>query len=153
MSVQTPLLSLGYTERDRSSGGDGTTGRELSALGSAWFDAWFFEVAGDGMHLPSPSRLVASQQFNRWLKRGGLSFGSAGWARSAARGCRAAVRRWFTRRGTCCEAREWAQKVGLHSHRRHGRTCMPMPQGDDKTSHMSRQKTDRMSSMFGSGVQ
>ena len=73
-------------------------------------DAWFFEAAGVGMHLPSPSWLVASRRLNRRRKRGGLSFGCAGWARSADWGCRAAVRRRVTRRGTCCGAREWAQE-------------------------------------------
>ena len=41
-------------------------------------DAWFFEAAGDGMHLPSPGWLVASQRSNRWRYRGGLSFGAQG---------------------------------------------------------------------------
>ena len=41
-------------------------------------DAWFFEAAGVGMHLPSPRWLGASQQLNRWHKRGSLSFGAQG---------------------------------------------------------------------------
>ena len=112
-------------------------------------DAWFFEAVGVGMHLPSPSRLVASQRSNRWRNRGGLSFGSTGWARSAARGCRAAVRRRVTRLDRATRHVSGYEKVGLHSHRRHGRTCMPMPRGDDKTSQGSCQNTDRTSRMFG----
>ena len=62
-------------------------------------DAWFFEAQALGTACPRPVGSVASRRLNRRRKRGGLSFGSAGWARSAARGCRAAVRRRVTRRG------------------------------------------------------
>ena len=59
-------------------------------------DAWFFEAQALGDACPRPVDLGVSRRLNRRLNRGGLSFGSAGWARSAARGCRAAVRRRFT---------------------------------------------------------
>ena len=59
-------------------------------------DAWFFEAQALGGACPRPVDLGVSRRLNRRRNRGGLSFGSAGWARSAARGCRAAVRRRFT---------------------------------------------------------
>ena len=116
-------------------------------------DAWFFEAAGDRMHLPSPGWLVASQQSNRWCYRGGLSFGAQGGPGlrlgAAGRLCAGGSRG----RGCVAGHASGHNSVGLQGHRRHGRTCMPMPRGDDKTSQWSCQNTDRMSSMFGSGVQ
>ena len=66
-------------------------------------DAWFFKVAGVGMHLPSPGWLVASQRLNRWRKRGGLSFGAQGGPglRLGAAGRLCAGE--FTRRESCSE--------------------------------------------------
>ena len=95
-------------------------------------DAWFFEAAGVGMHLPSPGWLAASRRLRRRRKRGGLSFGCAGWARSAARGCRAAVRRRVTRLGDRAAGHASGHKIGLHG-QWHGRTCMPVPWRKDKT--------------------
>ena len=128
----------------------GASARPQPWLAPKPLDAWFFEAQALGGACPRPVGLVASRRLNRRLKRGGLSFGSAGWARSAARGCRAAVRRRFTRLDRATRHSSGHEKVGLHSHRRHGRTCMPMPRGDDKTSQGSCQNTDRTSRMFGS---
>ena len=116
-------------------------------------DAWFFEAAGVGMHLPSPSWLVASRRSNRRRKRGGLSFGAQGGPglRLGAAGRLCADGSRGGNRAT--KAREWAQTVGLQGQRRHGCTCMPMPRGDDKTSQGSCQNTDRIPRMYGSGVQ
>ena len=101
----------------------GASARPHPAPAPKPLDAWFFEAAGVGCACPRPVGLVASRQLNRRLKRGGLSFGSAGWARSAAQGCRAAVRRWFTRRGTCNVRHASGQKdwithaiVGMGAH-------------------------------------
>ena len=116
-------------------------------------DAWFFEIAGVGMHLPSPGWLVASRRSNRRRKRGGLSFGAqvgpglrlrAAW-RLCAGGSRGGKRAAGHASGH--------RFGGLQGHRQHGRTYMPMPRGDDKTGHTSCQNTDRMSPMFGFGVQ
>ena len=116
-------------------------------------DAWFFEAAGVGMHLPLPGWLAASRRSNRRRKRGGLSFGAQGGPGlrlgAAGRLCAGGSRDG----NRAAKAREWARMVGLQSHRRHGCTCMPMPRGDDKIGHMSCQKADRMSPMFGFGVQ
>ena len=59
-----------------------------------------FRSAGVGMHLPSPGWL-GSLLANRIAGViGAVSCSEcAGWARSAARGCRAAVRLWVTWRG------------------------------------------------------
>ena len=116
----------------------GASARPQPSLAPKPLDAWFFEAEGVGCTCPRPVGLVASWRLNCRLYRGGLSFGSAGWAQSAARGCRAAVRRRVTRRGTCCGAREWAQsnritmQAGMGAHvcpsygenTRHGRQVM-----------------------------
>ena len=124
------------------------------SLGAAYpCDAWFFEAAGVGMHLPSPSWLVASRRSNRRRKRGGLSFGAQGGPGlrlgAAGRLCAGGSHGW-KRAARHARGHRFG---GLQGHRRHGRTCMPMPRGDDKTSQWSCQNTDRMFSMFGSGVQ
>ena len=81
----------------------GASARPQPAPAPKPLDAWFFEAQALGTACPRPVGSVASRRLNRRRKRGGLSFGSAGWARSAARGCRAAMRRWFTRRESCNE--------------------------------------------------
>ena len=125
-------------------------GRELQFLiEQLVFDAWFFEAAGVGMHLPSPGWLAASRRSNRRRKRGGLSFGAQG-----GPGLRLGVAGRLCANGSRDGDRAVGHasghnSVGLHSHRRHGRTCMPMPRGDDKTSQGSCQNTDRMPRLFG----
>ena len=113
-------------------------------------DAWFFEAAGVGMHLPSPGWLAASQRSNRWRKRGGLSFGGQGGPGlqlgAAGRLCAGGSRGG----GRAAGHGSGHNLVVLQGHRWHGRTCMPMPRGDDKTGHTSCQNTDRMSRRFGS---
>ena len=87
-------------------------------------DAWFFEAAGVGRHLPSPGWLAASQRLNRWLKRGGLSFGAQG-GPSLRLGATGRLCAGGSRDGNrAAKAREWAQTVGLQG-KWHGRTCMP----------------------------
>ena len=73
-------------------------------------DAWFFEAAGDGMHLPSPSRLVASQRLNRWLKRGGLSLGMRRVGPVCGSGLQGGCAPAGHAAGSCNEAHEWAQE-------------------------------------------
>ena len=67
-----------YPLRPWSSKKNGTPGSANYHQAPAPTDAWFFKAAGDGMHLPSPGWLVASQRSNRWRYRGGLSFGAQG---------------------------------------------------------------------------
>ena len=113
-------------------------------------DAWFFEAAGVGMHLPSPGWLAASRRSNRRRKRGGLSFGAQGGPGlrlgAAGRLCAGGSRG----RNRATGHASGHNSVGLQGQRRHGCTCMPMPRGDDKTSQGSCQNTDRMPRMFGS---
>ena len=100
---------------------------------------------------PALARLACSLSTIESLALQGRSLARcAGWARSAARGCRAAVRRRVTRQERATGHASGHNSVGLQGQRRHGCTCMPMPRGDDKTSQGSCQNTDRRPRMFGS---
>ena len=83
-------------------------------------DAWFFEAAGVGMHLPSPSRLVASQRSNRWRNRGGLSFGAQGGPGlrlgAAGRLCACGSRGWIVQRGTRVGTESDYNATGMGAH-------------------------------------
>ena len=102
----------------------GASARPQPAPAPKPLDAWFFEAQALGTACPRPVGSVASRQLNRRRKRGGLSFGSAGWARSAARGCRAAVRLWVTRLDRATRHTS-GHRNGLHD-QQHRRTCMPI---------------------------
>ena len=82
----------------------GASARPQPAPAPKPLDAWFFEAAGVGMHLPSPSWLVASRRLNRRRKRGGLSFGAQGGPGlrlgAAGRLCACGSRGWIVQRGT-----------------------------------------------------
>ena len=126
----------------------GASARPQPAPAPKPLDAWFFEAAGDGMHLPPPSRLVASQRLNRWLKRGGLSLGMRRVGPVCGSGLQGGCAPAGHAAGSCNEAHEWAQEritrptawAHMYAH--------PAVKRQDMVGR-SCQNTDRTSRMFG----